>query len=71
MVLIMIADIDYDDNYEGGALYCAKINQLTFQTKSEPLDESEPTDDSEVEEVDESGVSGKQVNNLLPLFVGI
>ncbi|CAN5467601.1 hypothetical protein BH18THE2_BH18THE2_13520 [soil metagenome] len=51
-MLIIIADIDYDDNYEDGASDSAEVNQLTFQTKSEPLDESEPTDDSEVEEVE-------------------
>ncbi len=47
---IQFADINYDDNYEDGTSKSAKINQLTFQTNSEPLDESEPTDDSEVEE---------------------
>ena len=48
MLAIQFADIDYDDNYEDGASNNAKINQLTFQTNSEPLDKSEPTDDSQV-----------------------
>ena len=38
---IQFADIDYVDNHEDGASNIAKINQITFQTNSEPLDDLE------------------------------
>ena len=49
-LVIQFVDMVYDDNYERGASNSAKINQLTFQKKSELLVKSEPTDNSQVED---------------------
>lgn len=48
------------------------INQLAFQTNSEQLVKSEPTDNSQVGgRINKAGYQLKKVNNLLPFFVGI